>query len=586
MDQSKQTQSEYYSSMRRKILVSMIFVPVIPFVLMVIGGSYFFVTSLQANTIARMTRVVEDHRQLIELFLEERRSDLQFIADTYTVDQIIQPAVLREVFTTLQKASNAFVDLGVFNEDGLHIAYQGPYNLAGKNYRDAGWFKEVMQKGWYVSDVFLGYRNVPHFIIAIARQDSGNTWVIRATIDTLLFSNLVEEVRIGQTGEAYILNGKGVFQTKRRSGGDLLEADPLFSHYQISPSGSNTFLVKDHRGTTYLYATALLNDNNRILVVRQEQRDAFQDLYPVLYLIITTAVLGGLLMVPLAFLMSSRIIRRLEQVDQEKQQLNRQLIMAGRLAEIGEMSAGFAHEINNPLQIIRIEQTLIETILADLQTRGDLKPTGDVADIEDSLRQITTQVERCAKITQAILKFARQKEAAAKQVDLRSAIPEIIDMVAHKASVNGIVITHNIVGLVPRPAFDASELQQVIINLLNNAIDAVIARHSSQGGKIAVIAAGSNDEVTIAVADNGCGISPEHMNKVFTPFFTTKPVGKGTGLGLSVCFGIVDRAGGYIDIKSEKDQGTTVTVHLPAAARVGATPDPSLPRTTSNAAHA
>jgi len=557
----------YYLSIKRSILFSMIFVPLIPFILVIISGYYYFTNSLESSTIARMTRIVENHRQIIELFLQERTSDLQLIAASYSFDRLSRPEVLHEVFQNLQQASNAFVDLGVFNQEGVHVAYHGPYKLAGKDYREAAWFKEVMEKGVYVSDIFLGYRKVPHFIIALVKHDNGTTWVLRATIDTLLFNDLVEGVRIGKTGEAYIVNQEGLFQTKRRSGGDLLDTDSGFNMYPAPSRTITTFVAEEGgAGESFLYAVAGLKENNWLLVVRQEKYDAFRALYSATYLVVIITVLGGLLMVPLAFIVSNRIVRKMEQLDAEKKQLNQQLVMASRLAEIGEMSAGFAHEINNPLQIIRNEQTMIETILADLKERGDLKPSEDLTELEDSVKQITVQIGRCAKITQAILKFARRKEATTAVIDLRAFLPEVIDMITGKARAEGVSIHKNISEGAPPVSGDPAELQQVLVNLLNNGIDAVVARHGSQGGELTVTVSAVDESAEIVITDNGCGISEDNMKKIFTPFFTTKPVGKGTGLGLSVCFGIIDRMGGTIDIQSKLHIGTRVTIRLPAEA--------------------
>ena len=164
-----------------------------------------------------------------------------------------------------------------------------------------------------------------------------------------------------------------------------------------------------------------------------------------------------------------------EEKDQEKDQLGEQLIRAGRLAEIGEMSAGFAHEINNPLQIIKSEYTLVEMILADMKERGDIKQSEDLAELEDSIDQIKLQVDRCADITQAILQFGRKEEPVTKDIALRTFIPEVVGMMAHKAGVHGIVIKQEISGQNSDVHGDLRHLQQVLVNLLNNAIDAVIA---------------------------------------------------------------------------------------------------------------
>jgi two-component system NtrC family sensor kinase len=553
-----------YKRLSLKILASMILVPVVPFVLVVFVSFHHFAGSLQSTTISSLIRIVDDHRRTIELFLTERKTDLQFVADSFGFDDLTRPALLQEVFRNLQKKSVAFVDLGIFDESGVHIAYSGPYELTGKVYREAEWFKEVIKKGYYVSDVFLGYRQVPHFVVALVKKDKDRAWVIRATIDTLLFNDIVEKARIGKTGESYILNKDGLFQTERRSGGGLMEKDTDGMANLLPHQGTRTFVEKDVAGETYLYATMWLKDNNWLLVVRQEKADAFKALRSATYMVILISILGGFTIVAMAFYMTNRIVTEMRRIDEEKSRLSQQLIVAGRLAEIGEMSAGFAHEINNPLQIIRAEQTLIETIVSEMKEQGELKESEEMEEIEDSLRQIRVQTDRCGGITQALLKFAREKETAPAAVDLKRFLPEVIGLVIRKADVEGIDVQQVVSDDIPLIQVDASQLQQVLVNLLNNAIYAIVEQHGAAGGKLEISAKAAGGRVEIAVTDNGCGISPENIEKIFAPFFTTKPVGRGTGLGLSVCYSIIEKMGGIFGVQSEEGRGATFTIHLPA----------------------
>jgi two-component system NtrC family sensor kinase len=558
--------SNPYGALKKTILTCMILVPFIPFILALGIGYYNFAASLETNTIASMKRIVEDHRQMIESFLRERKADLEFILKTQRFEELRRPEGIERMFENLQKTSQAFVDLGIFDENGIHVAYKGPFQLSGKDYRQAPWFKAVIENGFFISDVFLGYRQIPHFVIAVAHADHDGRWIIRATIDSHIFNDLVKKVRIGKTGEAYLLDSQGVFQTERRSGGILMHRDPDRPKYGPVHPGIKTFIETDAWGETFLYATTWLKDNNWLLVVRQEKADAFRALRRAAYLIVLTSMLGGAAIAAVAFFVTGLIIRRLERMDLEKNQLGEQLIRAGRLAEIGEMAAGFAHEINNPLQIIKSEHALVEMILADLKDQGQLKPSNDLTDLDDSIDQIKHQVDRCAEITQAILQFGRKSEPLSQNIDLRGFIADVVGMVAKKASVHGIGIEQQIAADMPPVHGDPRHLQQVLVNLLNNAIDAIIARHGASGGEIRIESGPSeNRHVEIKVADNGTGISAENLEKIFTPFFTTKPVGKGTGLGLSVCYGIIDKMGGNMSVASRENIGTTFTIRLPCA---------------------
>ena len=555
-----------YANLRRGILVSMILVPLTTFILILGIGYYYFTTSLESSTIATMKRIVKDHRQMICSFLNNRKANLEFVLDSYPFEELADPEELNNILLNLQKESNTFVDLGLFDQEGIHLNYQGPYKLVGKDYAKASWFKEVMKKGQYISDVFLGNRRIPHFIIALKREEAGKTWVIRSTIDTYMFNDLVKKIRIGKTGEAYLLNADGIFQTERRSGGNLMDKDPEVIERPLSHIGIKTFIEKDSRGDEYLYATTWLKDKSWLLVVRQEKADAFRFLRAAAYIIVLITILGGAAIVGIAFLLTGGIVRRMERLDAEREELGGQLIRASRLAELGEMATGFAHEINNPLQVMKSEHALIDSILSELKEKGDLQPSESLSEIEESIEQIDLQIGRCAAITQSILKFGRQSEPVVENIALQKYIPEITSMVEKKAAVNGIALRQEVSEDTPPVHGDRGQLQQVLLNLYNNAIDAITARHGAQGGELVVGAKGKEDgKVEIFVRDNGSGISPEDRKKIFSPFFTTKPVGKGTGLGLSVCYGIINKMGGIMEVNSEKGVGTTFNVILPAA---------------------
>jgi two-component system NtrC family sensor kinase len=307
-----------------------------------------------------------------------------------------------------------------------------------------------------------------------------------------------------------------------------------------------------------------MKDGRWLLVVRQKRSDAFEALNKATCLIILITLLGGAAIVSVAFYLSSRVVGRMVKIDSEKEDLGRDLIRAGRLAELGEMATGFAHEINNPLQIMKSEYALIHTILPEIKEKAEETKIDTLEELTDSLEQINSQVDRCSEITRAILRFGRKSEPSTEKIRLESAMREISSMVEKKAKVNGIDIRIDIQESLPSVKGDPSLLQQVFLNLLNNAMDAIEARYGSTGGTINISAGRCEGYVRISIQDNGCGMDEVLKQKIFTPFFTTKPVGKGTGLGLSVCYGIVENMGGGLEIESTPGRGTTIEVLLPA----------------------
>ncbi len=550
---------ENFGRLRRTILLRVLLLPFI--ILMLICGTlvYYFADNLFAGVKAELTGIAENHSRIIEQFLSERVKDLQYVVDAHRLSQIDNDKALAEIFQHLHRQSKAFFDLGVFDKAGNHIAYYGPYRLAGKNYAEAPWFQAVQKKTVYISDVFLGYRRAPHFIIAVKCSREETPWYLRATIDTRFFNELVESVRIRDTGEAYLINQTGVFQTPKRSGGRLMEKDPDAPLYNNGRTSDNAFLAKDFRDNYYLYATAYLDITGWRLIVHQRFMDAFHPLIQAVIVAAVMIVLGGAAVVLIAFLLATTLANRLSLAEVEKREMGSQLIMAGKLAEVGEMSAGMAHEINNPLQIMSVEHTMIKDTLDDCGKNGTPKDEA-MAIIKDSFEQIGLQINRCREITHGLLKFSRKSELNLKPVDLQQLIAEAIRLVENQAQIQGISIRSAVARDLPAIESDFDQLQQVLVNLINNALYAV---REEPAGEIRINAERSDDYAAVAVADNGCGIAQEDLEKIFMPFFTTKPVGQGTGLGLSTCYGIIERLGGKITVNSEPGEGTVFTVYLP-----------------------
>ncbi len=559
-------ESSPYRKVRQFVLLSIIAATLIPFSLVLWIGNLSFSRSIENMTISDMKRISADHRQMIESFLKERTHDLELVFNTVALSELVTPRILSSVFQQLQLTSSAYIDLGVFDDQGVHKAYHGPYDLSGKVYRDEHWFKQTVKDGVFISDVFLGYRNIPHFIIAVAKKEESRTWVIRATVDSLRFNHLVRQIRIGKTGEAYLVNRQGILQTDRRSGGNLMDTAGEVLPLPPDDDLIHTFIHQNSDGEHFLYATTWIKNGNWLLVVRQEESDAFSALRSARMPILSISLIGIACIIAIAFGLTGAIVRKMERTDSEKALLNQQLIGASRLAELGEMSAGFAHEINNPLQIITTELSLIKTLQEEMVESGELKNCDSYAQVIDSMDQIKTQIGRCSKITAAILKFGRQDESKPEYLDLSKVIPEFVSMIEKKAEVDGITIHKAMPDIPIRISADASKLQQVVLNLLNNAMDAITEQRGSGGGTITVdLSAGDNGDATIRISDDGSGVAPENMEKIFSPFFTTKPVGKGTGLGLSVCYGIIQQMNGKMEVESIVDKGTTFTIVLPVS---------------------
>ena len=236
------------------------------------------------------------------------------------------------------------------------------------------------------------------------------------------------------------------------------------------------------------------------------------------------------------------------------------LVQAEKLSAIGQLVAGVAHELNNPLTgVIGFSQLLLD------------------ADISGSVRRdverISSEAERAAKIVQNLLSFARKRGPETTPVDLNQVVVNTMEVKAYDLRTSDITVKTDLAADLPMILADTSQMQTVLLNLIGNAQDAL--GHSRGGGTLQISTRKVGDAVRVTVADDGPGIRPEHLSKVFDPFFTTKDVGEGTGLGLSICHGIVTAHDGRIWVESEFGQGAAFHMEMPMAA--GAKPQKAEP---------
>ena len=256
-----------------------------------------------------------------------------------------------------------------------------------------------------------------------------------------------------------------------------------------------------------------------------------------------------------------------------------QVLQSERMAAVGRLAAGVAHEINNPLAVMGEIAGYLDELMEDDPQIGE-------ADTQDEIKtgipKIIQQVQRCRNITLRLLSFARKSAARVEVTDVNRAVEEIIPFVAKDAHHAQIDIEKDYEGNLPPVRIEEMQLQEIFINLINNAIQAVSAFRNS-GGRIRITTRLDSGKVVATVADNGPGIDPDVAGKLFDPFVTTKAPGRGTGLGLSICYAIVKRYDGEILVESEPGQGATFKVILPVYRPGSSTEQPVFePDTLSN----
>jgi two-component system NtrC family sensor kinase len=398
----------------------------------------------------------------------------------------------------------------------------------------------------------MGFRQLPHFIIAVRRQEGGYSWILRATVDPDVFGGLVRAAQVGRTGDAFIVNKEGIYQTQPRFG------DRILSQWRLNPSlfGGLTSVMEgtDGSGNDLLYAGSWLKEGKWLLVISQEASEEMKGLLAARNMQIAIIVGGVLAIVFTTIVLTRSTVRRLQESDARMNTLNAQLVQSDKLAALGKMAAGVAHEINNPLAVI-IQKT---GWMEDLLEEEELKKSQNIEEFRNSIAKIEEHVERARKVVHNMLGYARRMEPRSEDVEINETIKQTIALLANYARINNIEIRTELASDLPIIASDQAQLQQVFFNLISNAIDAI-----GNEGAIDVRSARFDSEIHVSVKDNGPGIAKDQQRKVFDPFFTTKASGKGTGLGLWVSYNIIEKMGGTITLDSEVGKGSTFTVRIP-----------------------
>jgi two-component system NtrC family sensor kinase len=537
----------YYSAVKVRLTVIFCLLITVPMVILAL----FTISNLKDAAIKKVElslgRLVDHKKEVVSLFLKEKEDLLAMLVGMYPIEYLGHQENLNNLFRSLNQ-KGSIVDLHVIDSAGNQLAYVGPYagSIVGKNYADAQWFQEVLIKGSHVSDIFLGFRNVPHFVVAVT--DPLKTYVLRATINSEAFNNLLLSSLIGPNGDSFIVNRDGKLQTPSRQGVKELSAEDrsYLQHHEGTSIENNGITIT---------ATRWVKDGQWCLYVKTRIEDSLVPFYQTRNSVLIIIFLTGLAFLGLAALLANYFLHRLEAYDRKRTELGHQMGQMEKMASVGRLAAGIAHEINNPLQMITNQAGWIAELLPD----EDPALVKNMDEYTKAIEQIRHHVRRAGTITHRLLGFSRKLSSEKQSVQMNELIEEAISFVEREAGYNNITIAREYREDLPTTMTDGPQLQQVFLNLLNNAIDAV-----GKGGRLEIrTAVDGEGRLVLEFADNGPGIKPENLKQIFDPFFTTKEPGKGTGLGLYITYDIVQKLGGTIKVENRKGGGAVFTIVLP-----------------------
>jgi len=544
------TQLPRYRRLRRNVFFSTAVVSLLPLIIFTVISYLQDRQAYGAENNFIVSQILSNTKRTLEFLVEERRSALSLMVREKPYERLASDSTLAGVLQSLNGTFGGFVDLGLIDASGTQSFYTGPYDLKGRSYKDQAWFHEVVLRGVHVSEVFLGHREFPHFVVSVKHERGpGDFYIIRATIDMDLINRQVQSLNRDRDTDVFMISPGGILQTESSFYGNVLtRADldvpsgpRLREVVEEMPMGDGTAA----RGFAYLEGTPF------ILMIVKRLDDPL-----VHWVSHRSDVLWFLLVSATVVLLvlgygSANMARHLREADLRRVRAFHNMEYTNKMATIGRMAASVAHEINNPMAIINEKAGLIKDLVGFTE---DFPQRDKLTSLVDS---ILRSVDRCSSVTHRLLGFAKRMEVRKESIDLTELLNEVVSFQGTETRHKSINVKLDCPEGMSRIESDRGQLQQVFLNIFNNAVAAV-----PKGGNIEIAARPQGPEIVVTVTDDGAGIPPENLKHIFEPFFSTK--GEfGTGLGLAITHDIVEKLGGRIEVESEQGKGTRFTVTLP-----------------------
>lgn len=514
--------------------------------------------AMVSEIMLRTERLVSNTRRSVTFFLTEQTAALDFVVRDNPLEDLRSPRRLSNLLSRLQSAFGGFSDIGLIDQNGRQIAYAGPFELEGVNYSSYGWYQEVLDHGIHISDIFLGERHAPHLVIAIKHVlPDGNRYVLRATITMEKLYEHLSQLHVSGGGDAFIINRNGILQTPSRFYGDPLSSIPL--PVPAFAPGTQVQTMDDPTMGRLLVGYAFVENTPFLLMICKQEDQLMMPWHRSqreIMWFLAVSIASGLLVI---LGVSTYLVERVFEADQRRVATLHQVEYANKMASIGRLAAGVAHEINNPLAIINEKAGLIKDLFIFQKAYGDDPKLLGLVD------SVLSSVDRCATITRRLLNFARHLggDSSIQPLHVGEVIDEVLGFLDKEASYRRISVVSRVSDDLPLIETDRGKLQQILLNMFNNAFAAM-----QDGGRLEVSAAFRNpSQVTITVTDDGCGIPEDDLKRIFEPFFSTKTKQGGTGLGLSITYSLIKELGGEVHVASTVGKGTTFTITLPLTIR-------------------
>ncbi|MEJ2100441.1 MAG: ATP-binding protein [Desulfobacterales bacterium] len=463
--------------------------------------------SLDSELMLRTERLTSNTRRAVTYLLEERLNALKFTVNEFGYDQLTHPDHLKEILRNLKLGFGGLTDLSVIAHTGIQVAY------------------------------------------------AGNFFILRATLETERMIQTLSSYKTGEYADIFLINRSGVIQSSSVNYGEVFKRMtlPIPNYSQRTKTLMTTDRQMNAIIVGYAYISTRIVDTPFILMVIK-QKAAMTQVWQRLHTNMNWFVSLGFIVILIVITITwTFMVNKLYLADQEKAETMALAEQTNQLASIGQLAAGVAHEINNPLALINETAGYMKDLFViEERYRNDPELIEHIDTILDS-------VERCGLITSQLLGFARKFDIKIQKLNLKHVISDVLSFHQKETEYRNINVHVDVPADIPEIETDRGKLQQILVNLVNNAFQAM-----DNGCRLDIYASNEiPEEVKISISDNGCGMPEENLAKIFQPFFSTKKEGRGTGLGLTITYGLAKKLHGNISVKSKEHEGTTFILSLP-----------------------
>lgn len=552
------TVSQYrfrYRSLASKMFFATFAVSVIPLLILGAVARHYFVSSYKVEVQQRLKEIVLNGQAQLENIIQARIIALRALAQNPSPSFGTKSSVSENFQVLRSMFGDTVQSLVLLDSQGNRIAWVP--DSVDDHPADSSIFpflQQTNERGLYITDVVTEKTRGNSFTIALPVEHDGKKGIFLAAFRTDPLMRVLGGLDLEPMARIFIINRAGQIQVAFPAEATL-PGGVVYDERAFGQENCAVPEINEHPEGSTICLNLRITNTPWMLTLFEEKKHAYAAIYDARRSSIAAVFLGALILGLVAAFVSRRLAHHVAHMDQEKQLMNEQLMQTAKLASLGEMAAGIAHEINNPLAVMVQEAGWMQDLLDD----GTENIRENVPEFSVALSRIQAHGKRCRSITHKLLSFARPVDHRAEIVQLNNIVENVMELYSHRSQAGKLTFTTVLAPDLPEVHVSPSEVEQILVNLVNNSLDAM--EHGV--GSITITTRLHGHFVVVDLSDNGPGIPKEYLAKVFDPFFTTKPAGKGTGLGLAICYGIMKKLRGDITVTSEAGQGTTFHLFFP-----------------------